>query len=331
MAQDQTPEKDQVLIAHNKETGETGAVAGLKEDGTPAMADAKTSKLSDLVVFNIHKNPLEAFLSNFVRQCKNPSQFGFYKIDAENLETVGPVIQDALKDPEANKAMLDPSKVEPKTEKRYQKIEADKIDWNALKERWGIDRDELEKRGDLQEMMYNRKSGLINIRLNVDGDMKTAAARLAFKTDENGNVKVVPSFVCEKPDLSQEFNGVKFTEQDKENLKKTGNLGRIADVVDRQTGEVIPSFISIDRLTNEIVSVPAKHIYVKDTIGQTKLTMAEINTLKSGQPVKDKQITDKSGKQYTVTLQVNADSRRVEFVPDEKSSVSLRIRATAAN
>ena len=50
MAQDQTPEKDQVLIAHNKETGETGAVAGLKEDGTPAMADAKTSKLSDLVV-----------------------------------------------------------------------------------------------------------------------------------------------------------------------------------------------------------------------------------------------------------------------------------------
>lgn len=318
MAQDQTPEKDQVLIAHNKETGETGAVAGLKEDGTPAMADAKTSKLSDLVVFNIHKNPLEAFLSNFVRQCKNPSQFGFYKLDAENLETVGPVIQDALKDPEANKAMLDPSKVEPKTEKRYQKIEADKIDWNALKERWGIDRDELEKRGDLQEMMYNRKSGLINIRLNVDGEMKTAAARLAFKTDENGNVKVVPSFVCEKPDLSQEFNGVKFTEQDKENLKKTGNLGRIADVVDKQTGEVIPSFISIDRLTNEIVSVPAKHIYVKDTIGQTKLTMAEINTLKSGQPVKDKQITDKSGKQYTVTLQVNADSRRVEFVPDEK-------------
>lgn len=319
MAQDQTPEKDQVLIAHNKETGETGAVAGLKEDGTPAMADTKTSKLSDLVVFNLHKNPLEAFMSNFLRQCKNPSKFGFYKLDAENLNTVGPIMQDALKDPEANKAMLDPSKVEVKAENRnYHKIDADKIDWNTLKERWGIDRDELEKRGDLQEMMYNRKSGLINIRVNVDGEMKTAAARLAFKTDENGNIKVVPSFVCEKPDLSQEFNGVKFSEQDKLNLVKTGNLGRIADVVDRQTGEVVPSFVSIDRLTNEIVSAPAKQVYVRDTVGQTKLTMAEINTLKSGLLIKDKQITDRNGKQYTVTLQVNADSRRVEFVPTEK-------------
>ena len=319
MAQDQNPEKDQVLIAHNKETGETGAVAGLKEDGTPAMADTKTSKLSDLVVFNLHKNPLEAFLSNFLRQCKNPSVFGFYKLDAENLNTVGPVMQDALKDPEGNKAMLEPSKVEPKAENRnYQKIEADKIDWNTLKERWGIDRNELEKRGDLQEMMYNRKSGLINIRINVDGEMKTAAARLAFKTDESGNVKVVPSFVCEKPNLSKEFNGVKFSEQDKENLTKTGNLGRIADVIDKHTGEITPSFISIDRLTNQIVSVPAKQVYVKDTIGQTKLTMDEINTLKNGLPIKDKQITDKKGKQYTVTLQVNADSRRVEFVHDER-------------
>ena len=73
MAQDQNIDKDQVLIARNNETGETGAVKGLKQDGTPDMTPSKNAKLSDLVVFNIHKNPLEAFLSNFVRQCKNPS------------------------------------------------------------------------------------------------------------------------------------------------------------------------------------------------------------------------------------------------------------------
>ena len=319
MAQDQTTEKDQVLIAHNKETGESGAVTGLKQDGTPAMADAKTAGLGDLVVFNIHKNPLETFLSNFVRQCKNPSMFGFYKVDAENAGTVGPVIQDALKDPERNKAMLDPAKVEAKEgQKTTHRIDPDKIDWATLKDRWGIDRARLEKSGDLSEMMYNRKSGLVNISLMVDGEKQTAAARLSFKTYDNGNVKVVPSFICEKPDLTQDFNGVKFTEQDKENLKKTGNLGRIADVIDKETGEKVPSFISIDRLTNQIVSVPAKQIFVKDTIGQTKLSMAEINILKSGQPIKDKQITDRNGKQYTVTLQINADRRGVEFVPEEK-------------
>ena len=177
MAQDQNPEKDQVLIAHNKETGETGAVTRLKDDGTPAMADTKTTGLGDLVVFNIHKNPIEAFLSNFVRQCKNPSAFGFYKLDAKDVNSVGPVIQDALKDPERNKSLLDPSKVEVKsTQQNHQKIDESKIDWEHLKERWGIDRNQLEQRGDLREMIYNRKSGLVNISISVDGEKQTAAA-----------------------------------------------------------------------------------------------------------------------------------------------------------
>lgn len=50
MAQDQTNEKDQVLIARNNETGETGAVKGLKQDGTPDMTPSKSARLSDLVV-----------------------------------------------------------------------------------------------------------------------------------------------------------------------------------------------------------------------------------------------------------------------------------------
>lgn len=318
MAQDQTNEKDQILIAHNKETGESGAVAGLKKDGTPKMADARTAGLADLVVFNIHQNPLETFLSNFMRQCKNPTLFGFYKVDAESAAAVGPVIQDALKDPERNKAMLDTAKVETKDARKAHKIDPEKIDWNELKERWGIDRSRLEKSGDLNEMIYNRKSGLVNITLTVEGEKKTAAARLAFKADDNGNVKIMPYFICEKPDLSQEFSGVRFSEQDKDNLNKTGNLGRVADVVDKNTGEVVPSFISIDRLTNEIVSVPAKQVYVKDTVGQTKLSMEEVGILKSGAAIKDKQITDRNGKQYTVTLQVSADRRGVEFVPEDR-------------
>lgn len=48
MAQDQTPDKEQVLIARNNETGQTGAVAGLNEDGTPVIKDVKTASLGDL-------------------------------------------------------------------------------------------------------------------------------------------------------------------------------------------------------------------------------------------------------------------------------------------
>ena len=39
----------------------------------------------------------------------------------------------------------------------------------------------------------------------------------------------------------------KFSDDDRKNLRETGNLGRVVDLVDRETGEIIPSFVSIDR------------------------------------------------------------------------------------
>ena len=320
MEQDPNTEKDQVLIAKNNETGETGAVKGLKQDGTPEMTASKTAGLSDLVVFNIHKNPLEAFLSNFVRQCKNPSMFGFYKVDADTVNSVGPVVEDALKDPEKNKELLADAKVEVKAEnRRSHAIDEAKINWQELKDKWGIDRDVLEKSGDLREMLHNRKSRLVTITPTFYGQKTEAAARLSFRADADGNIKVIPYFIRKEPDLGQEFKGVKFTDEDKHNLLTTGNLGRLADVVDKETGEVVPSFVSIDRMTNELLSVPAKQIYIKNTVGQTELSMAEIGILKSGKAIPDKKITDRNGKEYTVTLQVSADRRDIEFVPANKS------------
>ena len=43
----------------------------------------------------------------------------------------------------------------------------------------------------------------------------------------------------------------KFSDDDRKNLRETGTLGRVVDLVDRETGEIIPSFVSIDRKTNE--------------------------------------------------------------------------------
>lgn len=47
--------------------------------------------------------------------------------------------------------------------------------------------------------------------------------------------------------------------------------------------------------------------------------MGEINTLKSGKAIPDKEIVDRKGNKYTVMLQVSADRRDVEFVPSYAS------------
>lgn len=344
MAKDQNEE---VLIARNNETGQVGAVTGLNEDGTPKMTDVKSAKLSDLVKFSKGQNPLEAFLSNFIRQCKNPSTFGFFKVPADRYDSVGQAMGDFIKDPETNAEILKDFKVDvpqqsqtnvkeqaqenkatetqaqkpveeqaAQTEQpKYHAIDESKIDWPMLKEKWGIDRDQLEKSGDLREMLYNRKSQIVTVTPNFGGEKFPIDARLSFRTDADGNVKVVPHFIHREPKLDQEFEGYKFTKEDKEALKTTGNLGKVVDLVDKATGEVKPSYVSVDRLTNEIVSVPVKAVFIKDTIGQTKLTMAEISELKKGKALPPKQITDKNGKTYNVVLQVSADRKGVEFVP----------------
>ena len=47
---------------------------------------------------------MEAFLSNFMRQCKNPTTFGFFKVPADRFDSVGVAMGDLIKDPEKNAA-----------------------------------------------------------------------------------------------------------------------------------------------------------------------------------------------------------------------------------
>lgn len=330
---EQNPNVEEVLIARNNETGQVGAVTGLNEDGTPKMADVKSAKLSDLIKFQKGQNPLEAFMSNFLRQCKNPSTFGFFRVPADRYDSVGTVIADLAKDPEKNAEMLKDQKVdqskfasEQKTDvkqetpaeaqnQKYSVIDESKIDWQMLKEKWGIDREALEKSGDLKEMLYNRKSQLVTVTPTFGGEKFCIDARLSFRTDEQGNVKVVPHFIHKEPRLDQPLNGYEFSKEDKATLRATGNLGKVVELADPKTGEKVPSFVSIDRHTNELVSVPVKDVFIKDTIGQTKLSMAEIMQLRQGKALPPKQITSANGKSYTVVLQVSADRKGVEFVP----------------
>ena len=115
-------QQEEVLIARNNETGQVGAVTGLNEDGTPKMTDVKSAKLSDLVKFTKGQNPLEAFMSNFMRQCKNPTTFGFFKVPADRYESVGMAMTDFIKDPETNAEILKDFKVEqPSVEKTQAK------------------------------------------------------------------------------------------------------------------------------------------------------------------------------------------------------------------
>ena len=95
---------------------------------------------------------------------------------------------------------------------------------------------------------------------------------------------------------------------------QNGNLGKVVDFPDKNTGKLRPHFISIDRLTNEIVDIPTNKVRIPDTIGKTPITKDDKRVLYSGQPLR-KEIELANGRKFTPLLQVNVEQRGVEFVP----------------
>ena len=352
-------EKD-VLIVRDEKTGEISVVAGLNADGSPKRTPAKVENARSFLQFDRHGDVLDNFFKNFFRQCKEPSRFGFYRVAADQADKLLEVIKDLLKDPDGNKEMLAPHKVdtsgyekkvqeeqaaekpeqteqkqeEPKKQEEmeqkneqnqespqqtqgnrgYQPIDESKINWQELEEKWGVRRDDLEKSGDLTKMLNYGKSDLVRVSPNFGGEAFELDARLSFKKDSEGNVSLVPHFIRKEQKLD-EYKEHKFSDEDRKNLRETGNLGRVVDIVDRETGEIIPAFISIDRKTNEITDIPANKVRIPERIGKTEITKQEQDMLRAGLPVRDKLIERKDGRKFVTTLQVNVEQRGVEFVP----------------
>lgn len=318
---------ESILIARNNETGEVGAVIGQNPDGTPKMTDAKSAKLSDLVKFSKGQNPLEAFMSNFLRQAKNPTLFGLFKVPAENYEALSTPMVDLLQDPEANKDLLDKYKVdtsapvqqvenavEQKPEVKNGPIDADSLDWNKIQSEWGVSRQQLEESGALKQMLYNHKSpGLVKVAPVIAGERMELEARLSFKHNPDGSVTLSPHFVKTKPELDIPFKGYTFSESDKAELRKNGNLGKVVDLTDPLTGEVKKSLVSIDRLTNEIESVPVDKVFIKQKVANVELSMKEIGILKAGGVIRGKDVELPNGSKFTADIQYSAAKRDVEF------------------
>ena len=449
MEQKKKKEED-VLVVRDEKTGEISVVAGLDGKGYPKRIPSKAEHSQEFLRFDRHGDAIDNFFRNFYRQCKEPTRFGFYRVAADMVEALLPVIKDLLRDPAANAELLAPHKVdtsayqqaeeqqtteeakkenagteteeqqaaeevkrenaeteteeqqtteevkrenaeteteeqqtaeevkkenaeteaegqqaaeevkkenteennvEQKTDEKMEEMKqknqeqqpqaaetqtaqgqepaqdgqpqaktqrpnliADSdVDWKEL-ERFGVKKENLSEK-DMKALMNYGKTNLVTVNPTFGGDSYELQARLSFQKTEDGKMKLAPHFVRHEPRLDIPYNGYTFTDEDKKNLKQTGNLGRLVDVADTKTGEMRPSYISIDRLTNEIVDIPASKIRIPNRIGLTELSKAEQEILRAGLAL-PKEVTLKGGRKFEAVLQVSAEKRDVEFVPE---------------
>lgn len=315
--------EQEVLLVKEPYDEKLKVVSGMDENGKLKTAPAKQENEPDFLKIDKHSNVLENFFSNFMRQVKEPTHFGFFKVPASDVENKAAELGEMLKNPEdpTSKQALDAARINPEDYAKltglgegYKPLDPERIDWSLL-EKVGVTRESLEKSGALEAMLNYRKTpDLIPLSIKI-GDTMTVRteARLSLRQDENGNITPITHTIQAKPQLEKEFFGYKFTAEDKKQLSETGHLGHSVELKIPGRDNPMKALISIDKLTNDIVALDASKVRIPNEIKGVALSDKQKQELSEGKGVYVEGMTAKSGKPFNATLQFNADKRGLDF------------------
>jgi len=324
----------EVLLVKEKNESELKAVIGFDNNGKLKTEPPKQANSDSFLKIDKNGYVLENFFTNFHRQYKNPTDFQFFAAPANLVEKTASDLSKILNGPanESKREALEKHENKPedfiKREEKQGKaanpIDENKVDWSQL-EKLGVSKDFLKNTKNLEPMLKFQKSpDLIPITLKTDNITIHTDARLAFRQDEDGNFRVAVHAVRSKPELDRPYFGVTLTDEDKNNLLQTGNAGRILHPQYKE-GETTPVFLSIDRLTNELVAARADKINIPEEIKGAKLNESQQKELAEGKSVFVEGMTARSGKEFSAWLQVDADKRGIGFRFDTRQEQNQNV------
>lgn len=335
-----TESKQDVLLTEDGDSGKVKVVAGLDAEGKLKTVAPKQASEADFLKIDRHSNALESFLTNYFAQSKNPKHTGFYRVAKEGIEEIANVISGLLQSGKEGEEFLkeykvdtskyerqdvdmsrgaeeecephgQPNRQEPKRE--YEPLDKEKIDWEAFA-KIGITREALEKSGALNDMLnYRRSPELHPISIKMDDLTVNTDARLSLRRTDDGRLIPVIHAVRREPELDRPFYGNTFTAEDKENLQKTGHLGRTIDLNIKGVEKPIKAFVSVDPKTNELVAYSTKNVRVPNEIKGVTLDDRQKQDLMEGRAVYLEGMTAKSGKKFDASIQVSGSERGVIF------------------
>jgi len=325
------------------------AVSKLDKNGKHETVPADEKHKNSFLKVDKYSSIVENFFKNMWSQIKDPTHFGIITMEINEMDK--PQNKQAIKDlaegkkTDAVAEFLKKYEIKPKNVANEQSInnksdetmakKADQkqqqpqqsaaaenkpnyryneamIDWEQLKN-FGFSREGLQEKGFLDQMLRGYKTNqTMPVSMNFGSALLRTDARLSFQQSPGGPVVLAIHGIRQQPELDKPYFGHIFSEEDKKNLRETGNMGRVVELKTR-TGEYAPSFVSLDKLTNEIVAMKVEHAFIPKEIKEVKLTDQEINDLKEGKAVYLEGMKANSGNEFSANVQFNADRRGIEF------------------
>ena len=320
--------EDRTEVKNEKEVGKLSVVSGIDDKGKLQTTEARDMHQAAFLKFNNKDGLLKNFMINFLKQFNEPFRFGLYKVVANNVEQGVASLHTMLQNREKpeNKQQLAESQVRfddflPK-QKNATAIDESKIDWKQL-DNLGLTRERLEQSGELTKMLNWQKSNLVTIAIPMGDTTIYTDARLAFRTNGEGNIGLAVHPLRKEPQLDFPYMGHKFSPEEKEQLLATGNLGKTIEITPKN-GEPFAAYVSIDPQTNELIALRADRVNIPKEIKGFTLSDAQYKDLVEGKAVKVEGMTAKSGKSFDAVLQVNAERKGIEFIFGEGKSLRER-------
>ena len=344
----ENPQMSDIVLVLDKMELLLQAVSDINKNGKYSTVPANKEHQNSFLKIDRYATFFENFLKNFWSQLKDPTHFGLFTMKEEEFDK--PEVKQAIEDlaegkkTKAVEEFLKKYEITPKNQteqsinnqnseemaKKNQTqqpvVEANDqqqnnqyrynesmINWDQLKN-FGLSREYLQERGLLDSMLKGYKTNqLVPINLNFGSAVLRTDARLSLQQSNTGEVVLAIHGIRKQPELERPYFGHIFSEEDKKNLLETGNMGRVVELKGRN-GEYIPSFISLDKMTNEVVAMRAENVYIPNEIKGVQLTDQEKNDLREGKKVYIEGMTAKSGNEFNAHIQVSAERRGIDFI-----------------
>ena len=344
----ENPQMSDIVLVLDKMELLIQAVSEINKNGKYSTVPVDKEHQNSFLKIDRYATFFENFLKNFWSQLKDPTHFGLFTMKEEEFDK--PEVKQAIEDlaegkkTKAVEEFLKKYEITPKNQteqsinnqnseemaKKNQTqqpvVEANDqqqnnqyrynesmINWDQLKN-FGLSREYLQERGLLDSMLKGYKTNqLVPINLNFGSAVLRTDARLSLQQSNTGEVVLAIHGIRKQPELERPYFGHIFSEEDKKNLLETGNMGRVVELKGRN-GEYIPSFISLDKMTNEVVAMRAENVYIPNEIKGVQLTDQEKNDLREGKKVYIEGMTAKSGNEFNAHIQVSAERRGIDFI-----------------
>lgn len=201
--------------------------------------------------------------------------------------------------------------MEKKTRYQWQDVE-------ASLEKMGLSRQMLAESGNLERLLKGEKTGVIDFKSTYN-DQETALRGKIYLVKQGQEVKPYFQTVKQSLQLPESYLGHKFSEQDKELLKQTGELGKRVELDDQYTKKKFDAYIGVDKETNSLTVWRADRVHVPMQIKGVDVSKEQQETLRQGGSIRLTGMISENGQKFDADIQVSAGKRSLSFSPPSEA------------